>query len=181
MSASGQSGSWQPKGVVAVLDTSTLVRAWLSREDAPRPARDVMRLAGLAYDSFTSPAILDEVEEVLVRPRFGAARGQVRLWLDAYQRMSRQVFPELIPGDDAAAVRGDVEDLPVLKTAFAIAAAGDELGNILADARADGGWFLVSENTRHFTPGWTVHGWRFITAHEFLRLLRRRGSERAGV
>jgi predicted nucleic acid-binding protein len=163
------------KGVVAVLDTSVLVRAWLSPAASPNPSRRVMLLAGAAYDSFTSPAILGEVEEVLGRPRFGAAPAQVRLWLDVFLRASRQVFPELIPGDGAGAVRGDVEDLPVLKTAYA-AAAGEEFGDILVTARTDGGWFLVSENTRHFTPGWNVHGWQFIPAHEFLQLLQSRGG-----
>jgi hypothetical protein len=75
---------------------------------------------------------------------------------------------------DAGAVRGDLEDLPVLKTAYAVAAAGEELGEVLVAARTDGGWFLVSENTRHFTAGWIVHGWRFITAHAFLGLLHSR-------
>jgi hypothetical protein len=130
-----------------------------------------MRLAGLAYDSFTSPAILDEVEEVLVRLRFGAARGQVRLWLDAFLRVSRQVFPEVIPGGDPAAVGGDVEDLPVLHTAYGGAAGGEPVGEVLAAARLGGGWFIVSENTRDFRPGRTVHGWQFVTAHGFLRLL----------
>jgi hypothetical protein len=134
-----------------------------------------MLLAGVAYDSFTSPAILDEVEDVLARPRFGAA-GQVRHWLDAFLRASRQVFPALIPGDDARALRGDVEDLPVLKTGYAVAAAGEEFGDILAAARAGGGWFIVSEDTHHFTPGWNVYGWQFITAHEFLQLLHRRAE-----
>jgi hypothetical protein len=128
----------------------------------------------VAYDSFTSPAILDEVEEVLTRPRFGAAPAQVRLWLDIFLRASRQVFPESIPGGDAGAVRGDLADLPILKTAYAVAAAGEELGEVLVAARTDGGWFLVSENTRDFTPGRIVHGWRFITAHAFLGLLHSR-------
>lgn len=168
------SAVWRPKGIVSVLDTSTLVRAWLSREANPSPARDVMRLAGQAYDCFTSPAILDEVEEVLRRPRFGAAPGQVRLWLDAFLRVSRQVFPEMIPGGDPATVGGDVKDLPVLHTAYAAATSGAEAGEVLAAARLDRGWFIVSENTRHFPPGRNVHGWQFITAHEFLLLLRRR-------
>ncbi len=47
MSSGAGSAVWRPKGIVAVLDTSTLVRAWLSREDTPSPARDVMRLAGI--------------------------------------------------------------------------------------------------------------------------------------
>ena len=87
MSAPGTERFGRPKGVVAVLDTSVLVRAWLSPVAPPNPSRRVMLLAGVAYDSFTSPAILDEVEEVLVRPRFGAAAGQIRLWLDAFLRL----------------------------------------------------------------------------------------------
>jgi predicted nucleic acid-binding protein len=179
VSAPAESEAWRPKGIVAVLDTSTLVRAWLSREEDPRPARDVMRLAGQVYDSFTSPAILDEAEEVLVRPRFGVSRGHVRLWLDAFLRMSHQVFPEVIPGGDPAAVGGDVEDLPVLNTAYAAAASGEEMSEILAAARLSDGWFIVSENTRHFPPGRNVHGWQFITAHLFLRLLHSRASAEA--
>lgn len=175
MSDTGAGRFGRPKGVVAVLDTSVLVRAWLSPAACPNPSRRIMLLAGVAYDSAASPSILHEVEEVLARPRFGAAPTQVHLWLDAFLRASRQVFPEVIPGGGAGAIRGDVEDLPVLKTAYA-AAAGEELGDILVAARADGGWFLVSENTRHFTPGWNVHGWQFITAHAFLRLLHSRDT-----
>lgn len=119
-----------------------------------------MRLAGQAYDSFTSPAILEEVEDVLVRPRFGASRGQVRLWLDAFLRVSRQVFPEIIPGGDPAVVGGDPDDLPVLNTAYAAAGGG-------------------AENTRDFSPGRNVYGWRFVTAYTFLRVLRRRGRSPA--
>lgn len=168
-----------PKGVLAVLDTSVLIRAWLSAVAPSNPSRRVMLLAGVVYDSFTSPAILDEVENVLARPRFGAPTGDVRIWIDSYLRASRQVFPEAIPGEDTGAVRGDVDDLPVLKTVYAVAAAGEELGEVLVTARLDGGWFLVSENTRHFTPGWNVHGCQFITSHAFLGLLLSRGI--AGV
>jgi predicted nucleic acid-binding protein len=168
-----------PKGVVAVLDTSVLVRAWLSSSASPNPSRRVMLLAGVAYDSFTSPAILDEVEEVLARPRFGADPAPVRRWLDIFLRSSRQVFPDVIPGGSARAVGGDAEDLPVLKTAYAVAAAGEELGDILVAARADGGWLIVSENTRHFIPGRNVHGWRFITGHAFLLFLHGRGDPAA--
>ena len=98
------------------------------------------------------------------RPRFRATSGQVRLWLDAFARASRQVFPDLIPGEDAGAVRGDVEGLPVLKTAYAVAAVGEDFGAILAAARFDRGWLIVSEDIRHFTPGWSVHGGQFSTA-----------------
>lgn len=79
----------RPKGVVAILETSVLVRAWLSPTAAPNPSRRAMLLAGVEYDSFISPPILDEVEEVLARPRFGADPAQVRLWLDVFMRASR--------------------------------------------------------------------------------------------
>jgi hypothetical protein len=81
----------------------------------------------------------------------------------------------MMPVGDPAAVGGDLDDLPVLNTAYAALTAGPDVTEILTAARADGGWFLVSENTRDFPPGHNVHGWEFITAHEFLRLLRRRG------
>lgn len=171
------SAGWfvQSKGVVAILETSVLVRAWMSPALAPNPSRRAMLLAGVVYDSFTSPAILEEVEDVLGRPRFGADAAQVRRWLDAFVRASRQVFPEAIPANGAGAVRGDLDDLPVLHTAYAAAAAGEEFHDVFQVARRDGGCFLVSENTRHFTPGWNVHGWQFITAHAFLQRLRERG------
>jgi predicted nucleic acid-binding protein len=166
----------RPKGIVAVVETSVLVRAWLSSATAPNPSRRVMLLAGVVYDSFTSPAILDEVTEVLTRPRFGASPSHVQIWLDTFVRASRQIFPQIVPAGVTEAVRGDVDDVPILHTAYAATASSDSQ-DVLEVARAVDGWFLVSENTRHFTPGWNVHGWQFITAHSFLqRLLRRRGS-----
>lgn len=165
----------RPKGIVAVLDTSVLVRAWLSPTAAPNPSLQALLLAGVVYDSFTSPAILEEVEEVLVRPRFGADPARVRKWLDAFVRASRQVFPQTIPTVSAGVVRGDVDDLPVLHTAYAATATGDDAPGVLQAAGEDGGWFLVSANTRHFTPGWNVHGWRFIATTDFMQRLRQRG------
>jgi hypothetical protein len=134
-----------------------------------------MILAGQAYDAFISPAILDEIEEVLGELRFSVPGEAVRAWYDTFLRVSRQVFPQVMPAGDPAAVGGDVDDLPVLNTAYAAISAGHDVAEVLAAARADGGWFLVSENTRDFPPGRNVHGWEFITAHEFLRLLHRRG------
>jgi predicted nucleic acid-binding protein len=167
----------QPKGLIAVLDTSVLVRAWLSPPAPPNPSLRVMQLAGAAYDSFTSPAILEELDEVLGRPSFGADPAHVHRWIDAFLRASRQVFPETIPGRDAGAVHGDLEDLPILKTAYATSS-DESLPHILAAARNDAGYFLVSENRRHFTPGWNVYGWEFITADAFVRFLLRRGASR---
>jgi predicted nucleic acid-binding protein len=169
-----------PKGLVAVLDTSVLVRAWRSTVGAPNPSRRAMLLAGIAYDSFTSPAILSEVAQVLARPRFGSSPGQVYSWLDAFVRASRQVFPESIPGDDADAVGGDQGDLPILKTTYAVFAAAAEYPDVLEQAGRGEGFFLVSENTTDFLPGRNVHGFQFTRAHHFLELLLSRGSADRG-
>lgn len=168
--------SWLSDGVVAVLDTSVLVRAWRSTAAAPNASRRVVLLAGVAYDSFTSPAILGEVAEVLARPRFGATPGQVHTWLDALVRASRQVFPESIPGTDASAVGGDLDDLPILKTAYAVFAAASEYPDVIDQARGWAGFFLVSENSTDFVPGRNNHGFRFVRVHRFLDLLLSRGS-----
>ena len=109
----------RPHGVVAVLDTSALVRARQSAVDRPNVALILMLGAGAAYDSFTSPAIIEETKEVLARPRFGARPDDVDRWLDAFIRASRQVFPQLAPGGSLGAVRGDADDLPILETAYA--------------------------------------------------------------
>jgi hypothetical protein len=135
-----------------------------------------MLLAGVAYDSFTSPAILGEVAEVLARPRFGSTAGHVYAWLDAFLRASRQVFPESIPADDSDAVGGDQDDLPILKTAYAVFAAASEYPAVLEQASRGEGFFLVSENTTDFVPGRNTHGFRFTRAHHFLDLLLSRGS-----
>lgn len=162
-----------PKGVAAILDTSVLVRAWLTRQP-PNPSRQVMLLAGELYDSFTSPSILEEFEEVAARPRIAGDVTLVRTWLDVHLRASRQVFPEFIPGGGAAAVGGDIGDLPILKTAFAASVGGEDMTRILELASHDGGCYIVSENTSDFVPGHNVYGWEFTTATMFLRLLRRR-------
>ena len=90
-----------------------------------------MAVAGDLYDSFISPAILDEAEGVLARPRMARGPGPVGKWLDAYIRASRQVFPEFVPGGEVGAVGGDVGDLPVLKTAYAANVEGGEVAGIL--------------------------------------------------
>ena len=132
-----------------------------------------MLLAGIAYNSLTSPEILEETDEVLLRPRFGADRGEIRAWLDAFIRASLQVFPETVPGAAASVVGGDEDDLPVIETAFAGAI---EYADALAAAPTSAQSFIVSENTRHFVPGRVVFGWRYTTAAEFLRVLLRRGA-----
>lgn len=164
----------QPRGVAAILDTSVFVRAWLSPTANPNAARRVMLLAGAAYDAFVSPSVLEETERVLARPDFGFPPHRTRVWIDGFVRYSRQTFPDLIPGESAEAVGGDVGDVPILKTAYATNVGG-EFTQVLEAARRDSGCFIVSENTRHFVPGRNVYGWELVTAAVFLRLLVRRG------
>jgi predicted nucleic acid-binding protein len=149
VSRPADAGTWQPKGLIAVLDTSTLIRAWLARPGRPSPAADVMRLAGRTFDSFTSPAILEEVETVLGRPRFGATDRAVRVWVDAFLRNSRQVFPQAIPGEAAAVVHGDLADVPILKTAYAVPV---EFPEVAAAARADAGGSSYPRTPPTFRP-----------------------------
>jgi hypothetical protein len=136
----------------------------------------VMLWAGVLYDSFTSPAILDETREVLARPRFGAAPEAVDRWLDAFVRASSQAFPQVAPGGNQGAVRGDLDDMPILETAFAAYATAPEHHPVIAHAQVTGGLYLVSENTTDFVPGRNVHGFRFIRAAEFRRFLMIRTS-----
>jgi predicted nucleic acid-binding protein len=167
-----------PTGIVAVLDTSVLVRAWRRPDETQAPSRRIVRAAGLAYDSFTSHDILDEAVGVLARPQFGLPADLVRRRMDTFVRASRQVFAELIPGGDPAAVGGDADDLPVLKTALAVYAAASEYPEVVARAREPGGgFFLVSENTSDFPPGRTSHGFTFVRAHDFLEMLATRGAD----
>ena len=164
----------RPHGAVAVLDTSVLVRAWQSAVDCPNVALSLMLWAGAAYDSFTSPAIIEETKEVLARPRFEARPDDVNRWLDAFIRASRQVFPQLSPGGNPGAVRGDADDLPILETAYAAYVTTSEHHPVIAYAQATGGLYLVSENTTDFIPGRNVHGFRFIRAVDFHRFLLNR-------
>lgn len=105
----------------------------------------------------------------------GASLAEIRVWLDAFVRLSRQVFPEAIPAAEGAAVGGDLGDVPVLTTAYAVASAGQDVAGVIAAAREDGGWLLVSEHTHHSRPGRNVYGWQFATAHQFQRRLDQHG------
>lgn len=83
-------GVWSPKGLVAVIDTSVLVAARTTMAGELSPSRQVVASAGVLYDSFTSPEILQEVEGVLARPRFGYSVAETQGWLEVFLRHSRQ-------------------------------------------------------------------------------------------
>lgn len=160
---------WSPKGLIAVLDTSVFVSARLSVVDPPSTNRLIFQAAGSLYDSFTSPAIYREVEAVLARPRFGIPKEETRTWLDVFIRASRQVDPAWIPGVFAPVLR-DYKDSPILSTALAVPY--HEEGAIAYEvAQKRFGCYIVSLD-RHFTEGWTVHGWTFIRPGSFWQQLR---------
>lgn len=162
-------GLWKPKGIVAVIDTSVFVAARVSSAGNLSSARQVVRFAGLVYDSFTSPGILQEVEDVLARPRFGYPVAETRRWLEVFLRHSRQVDPAFVPGDYSAALHADEKDNPIFKTALAVNL--HEEGQVaLADAKCRYGCFLVSKD-RDFEEGRNVWGWEFIRPETFWQLL----------
>jgi len=163
-------GLWVPKGLVAVLDTSVLVAAYLSMAREASPTLNIVRSAGLRYDSFTSPAILEETERVLIRPRLGASLRDARVWLDAFLRRSRQVNCFAIPGDYSEAVGGDEKDNPVLLTALAVNL-HEEGQRALTEADNRHGRFIVTGD-KHFKEGHVVWGWRFIRPDPFWGLLK---------
>jgi predicted nucleic acid-binding protein len=160
---------WDPKGIVAVIDTNVLVSARIAKPDRPSSAREIYRLAGVLYDSFTSPAILMEVEQVLARPRFEVPVAETRRWIDVFVRGSRQVDPNRMPGNYAAVLGGDRKDNPILKTALAVNV--DEDGQIaIAAARVAAGCYIVSLDT-DFAANRNVWGWEFMRPDGFFRLL----------
>lgn len=165
-------GVWSPKGLVAVIDTSVLVAARTTMAGELSPSRQVVASAGVLYDSFTSPEILQEVEGVLARPRFGYSVAETQGWLEVFLRHSRQVDPASVPGDYSAALGNDEKDNPIFKTALAVNL--HEEGQVaVAKAKSRYGCFLVSKD-RDFEEGRNVWGWKFIQPESFWRLLMSR-------
>lgn len=169
---------WSPKGIAAVLDTSVHVRAYLVGAHRPSPSLLVQEQAGYAYDSFTSPDILAETEQLLVCD-FEARSSAIRRWLDQFARQSRQVDPGRIPGDFAAQLRGDDQDNPILKTTLAVYAHEPEDQAAVQAALAGAGLYIVSTDTKHFPPGRNLHGWAYIRPHVFLRLVEEHAATSA--
>ena len=159
---------WAPKGLVAVLDTSVHVAAALSGDPARSPAQLVQEAAGYGYDSFTSPDILNEVEEVLRRLGF---RKNIRRWIDQFGRMSRQVNPRQLVGDYSALVGHDVEDDPIIKTALSVLYHDPEGQEAVEMARHKSGCYIVTTNTRDFPEGRYLYGWTCIRPHRFVAVI----------
>jgi putative PIN family toxin of toxin-antitoxin system len=145
----------------AVLDTSVLVSSIL-RFDGPSGL--VLRAARRgAFTVVTSPSILDELVDVLTRPKL---RAQTHLTLDevAQVRVSLQQLAETVPGAycDLEVVPTDSKDNPVVATAL--------------EGGAD---YLVSLDARDLLALKVVLGRahrpvQIVNPLDFLPLLRRR-------
>ena len=104
-------------GSRAVLDTSVLVSAIL-RPDGPSGA--ILRAVRRGrFVMVTSPAILDELVDVLTRPKL-RARARVTFEDVAKIRLALQQLAETVPGAyrDVEAVPTDPKDNPVVATAL---------------------------------------------------------------
>lgn len=122
-------------------------------------------IAGL-YECVLSSYIRDEVIEVLQRPEFGFTAGEIEAKFAPLWAIARFLDP--VPWDDERLlkiVRGDEDDLPVLSTGLAMFP--DQLLGPLPTK------ILVSNNTKHFTPGDRPFGLHFMTPVMFWHKLQR--------
>jgi len=113
-----------------VLDTNVVVSAHLNAEGYERHVLDLV-LAG-KLQSAVSPAILEEYEGVLRRPKFGIAPRQVSRSLLLIRKAARIIRPR-----DRLEVTRDPADNRFLECAEA--------------SKAD---YLVTGNKRHFPKQW---------------------------
>ena len=146
---------------MAVLDTSILVGAAIARHATSVTVRVVEAAISGLYVCVLSDSIREETLAVLERfdVHRESADGLFRpLW-------DRAVWVDLgtESGDLAKAVRGDVKDVHVLRTALGIYENRPDL--------ADRPRYLVSENTSDFVSGRIRYGFRFRSANEFLQEL----------
>jgi len=151
---------------VAVLDTSILVPAAIAERNDTINVNVVRAAVAGLYECVLSQYIQDETPEVLQLPEFGLTIGEIEAKCGPLWAQARFLTP--VPYDDPQllrVVKGDDDDLPVLATG--LAAQADELLGPLPTK------FVVSNNKKHFTPGWKPFGLRFVTAQMFWRLLER--------
>jgi len=148
-------------GPRVVLDTSVLVSAILRPAG---PSGGVLRAARRkAFTMVASPAIMDELVDVLSRPKL---RAQARLTFEdvALIRVGLEQFAEAVPGAyrDLDAVPTDPNDNPVVATAL--------------EGEAE---YLVTLDERDLLALKVLRGRahrpvQIVTPPDFLKLLRRR-------
>lgn len=115
--------------MLAVLDSNVLVSAAISTAGPPRQIIDAW-IAG-RFDLLASPALIDELSDVLARPRF-------RRWISA------ETAAEFIAGVEESAVVADDPPEPAPQTP------DPDDDYLIALARAGGADYLVSGD-RHLT------------------------------
>lgn len=149
---------------MAVLDTSVLVAAAIGHHAASAPRRVVAAAIAGLYDSVLSLPIREETTEVLGRPAAGSLEpGDVDEVLSEFWETSRWVQPA--PDDPSyEPVVHDPQDVMVLRTAVGAL--------MIPELAIRPRKFIISDNTRHFRPGVTWAGFRFVTANIFWRELR---------
>jgi predicted nucleic acid-binding protein len=144
MRSSPRHGAPDPR-TLAILDTSVLVKAFLSTDHVRSPARRVVELgAAGVYRAVLSAEIIAETREVLGRPRLrGYSTDQVDEVLGPLWRTAHII--ELAPDDPAyAKVVSDARDVHLIRAAAAV---------YLDPAHAILQHYLVTENAMDFPPG----------------------------
>jgi len=99
-----------PPGIV--LDSNVITSAFLF---GGQPARVVDRALAGAVQCFTSLSILDEVREVIQRPKFGLSSAQVLALVQEYHDLCQVVSPTI----KVRAVPADPDDNMILACALA--------------------------------------------------------------
>jgi putative PIN family toxin of toxin-antitoxin system len=136
--------------VLIVLDTNVLVSALITPfGNAARILDMVIRGdLRLLYDD----RIISEFREVLLRPKFGFAPGDVETLLDYFETDSVKITPSLINEPLVAK-----DDIPFLEVAIS--------------GKAD---VLITGNRRHFQTK-SKRSLKIMSPEEFLKFLKRKG------
>ena len=95
-----------------VLDSNVIISAFLF---GGPPARVLDRALAGAVQCFTSLPILDEVRDVLLRPKFGLASAQALAMVEEFHDLCQIVTPR----EKVRAVRADPDDNMILACAIA--------------------------------------------------------------
>lgn len=98
-----------------VLDSNVVISAFLF---GGPPARLLQCVIGGAAQGFTSLAILDEIRDVLLRPKFGLTPEQAIAFVEEFRELCHVVSPK----EHIRAVPADPDDNAVLECALEAAA-----------------------------------------------------------
>ena len=147
---------------VAVIDTSVYVADALSRHQTGSPSRVVDLALNDEFHLVLSNEILAELMGALRRHTWPEARV-----MDYFgPAFERAIWLTSVPEErhHLAAVQGHSADTIVVRTAEAIYVSNRP------DLVAIPTKYVVSMNTKHFPPGATYAGFKFVTPHQLLAL-----------